>query len=236
MNNQMTESSHRSEQSGELTQANQLTLSWVQIGGIAGILGVVAFFLASTGLFGLMPSYYLGMALGPLLSVAFVGYYYFFRAHKLSPALQIATLFGIIAGSIFNMMIVVQGALFIAIPAADRDSIGAAWDAVNMVQLGLDVSWDIYLTLATILLAVVMWGHPRFHKIFALVTGLLGAGLLVLNLWTYPIPPGSAGSVDLGPLVGAWYLVISLRVLSSRKWLAQRLAESEETAAGEEPA
>ena len=82
-----------------------------------------------------------------------------------------------------------------------------------------------------------MWGHPRFHKILALVTGLLGAGLLVLNLWTYPIPPGSAGSVDLGPLVGVWYLVIiSLRVLTSRKWLAQRLAESEEMATAEEPA
>lgn len=228
----VTQTSYQIDQSSEVRQASQLTLTWVLFGSIAGILGVLAFFLASTGLFGLMASFYLGMAMGPLLSVAYVGYYYFFRAHRLSPALQIATLFGIIAGSIVNMMIVVQGALFITIPTAARDSIGAAWDGLNMVQLGLDVSWDIYISLATVLLAVAMWDHPRFHKIFALVTGLLGTGLLILNLWTYPIPPGSDGLVDLGPLVGLWYLVLTVRVLTSRKWLARQLEASERPGGG----
>jgi hypothetical protein len=231
-----TETTYRDERSNELAQANQLTLSWVLIGGLAGTLGVVAFFLASTGLLALKPSFYLGMAMGPLLSVAFVGYYYFFRAHRLSPALQIATVFGVIAGSIVNRMIVVQGALFITFPAAARESMGAAWDGFNIVQLGLDVSWDIYISLATVLLAVAMWGHPRFHKILALVTGLLGAGVLVLNLLAYPIPPDSAGSFDLGPVVGVWYLVLSLRILGSRQWLAERLAASGSPAVGEEVA
>ena len=228
------EISNSIQQKEELTEAGRLTLNWVLVGGIAGVLGVVAYFLASTGLLGLKPSYYLGMAFGPLLSVAYVGFYYFFRTYKLSVSLQIAALFGVIAGTIVNMMLVVQGALVITIPPAARESIGAAWDGLNMVQLGLDVSWDIYISLATLLLAIVLWGHPRFHKIFAAITGLLGAGLLVLNLWTYPIPPAAAGSVDLGPAVGIWYLVITLRVLTSRKWLARQLAANEKAAAGDE--
>lgn len=228
----ITQTSLVNEGSYELTEASNLTLKWVLIGGIAGLLGDLAYFLASTQLFGARPSYYLGMAFGPLLSIGFAGYYYFFRAHRLSPALQIATLFGIIAGTIVNMMLVVQGALVLTFPPAARESIGAAWEGFNMVQLGLDVSWDIYISLATVLLAVAMWGHPRFHKVFAVVTGLLGAGLLVFNLWTYPIPPGSAGLVDLGPVLGGWYFIVTLRVLTSRKWLAGQLAASDRSAGG----
>jgi hypothetical protein len=232
----VTETSYGIEQQHEHTEASRLTLRWVLIGGIAGILGDLAYFLGATSLFDPRPTYYLGMAFGPLLALGFVGYYFFFRAHRLSPSMQVATLFGIIAGTIVNMMIVVQGALVLTFPPAARESIGAAWEGFNMVQLGLDVSWDIYISSATVLLAVAMWGHPRFHKVFAVVTGLLGVGLLVFNLWTYPIPPDSAGLVDLGPALGGWYFIVTLRVLTSRKWLAGQLAASERPAGGEEPA
>lgn len=217
------------ENTGVLSPANQLTLRWVLIGAVAGILGDLAYFLAVTQLFGPKPSLYLGLAFGPLLSVAFIGYYYFFRAHKLSPALQITTLFGVIAGTIVNTMLVVQSAQRFGVPLADRESLGAAWGVANMTQLGLDVSWDIYLSLATILLAVVMWDHPRFHKVLVIVTGLLGAGLLILNLWTFPIPPGEAGLIDLGPVLGGWYLILTLIILGSRKWLAEQLANSDQS-------
>lgn len=222
-----TDAQNRVESKQTLRQEDKLTLSWVLIGGLAGVAGVIAYALSVSGVLGVMPTYYFGMAFGPLISIAFIGFYYFFRAYKLSPALQMTTLFGIIAGTIVNLMIVVQGAQRIAVPLAARESIGAAWEAANMVQLGLDVSWDIYLSLATILLASVMWGHPRFHKVIALITGLLGAGLLIFNLWTFPIPPGEAGLVDIGPVVGAWYLVITLLVLGSRRWLAEQLANPE---------
>jgi hypothetical protein len=47
----------------------------------------------------------------------------------------------------------------------------------------------------------------------------IGVGLLVLNLLTFPVPPADAGSIDLGPLVGVWYLAVTIMIARSLKWL-----------------
>jgi hypothetical protein len=202
----------------------RLARNWIIFGMIAGLLGAIAFFIAS----GAIPLPFrlvmlLGFTIGPLLSLAFVGFYFFFRLHRKTVALQASVLFGVIAGTIFNMMLVVQSALFLTIPREARVDLGLAWDGLNMVQLGLDVSWDIYFTAATILLGIAMLSHPRFGKIWGGITLLIGAALLVLNLLTFPIPPADAGSIDLGPVSGLWYFVIMIRVLTSLKWVDERL-------------
>ena len=202
----------------------RLARNWILFGMIAGIIGAIAFFIASGAIpLPLRLAFLLGFTIGPLLSLAFVGFYYFFKLHRKSVALQASVLFGIIAGSIFNMMLVIQGALFLTIPREARADLGFAWDGLNMVQLGLDVSWDIYITVATILLGIAMLSHPRFGKIWGGITMLLGAATLVLNLLTFPVPPANAGSYDLGPIVGLWYFVIMIRVLTSLKWVDERL-------------
>jgi len=93
-----------------------------------------------------------------------------------------------------------------------------------MVQLGLDVSWDIYFTLATILLGLAMFTHPRFGKIWGSLTMIIGLSLLILNMWTFPVPPANSGLIDVGPISGIWYLIISIRVLMSLKWVDQTTA------------
>jgi len=138
-------------------------------------------------------------------------------------AIQASMIFGVIAGTIVNMMIVVQSAIFITIPNETRAGMGLAWNGLNMVQLGLDVSWDIYISAATILLGMAMWSHPRFGKIWGIFTMVIGAALFILNVSTFPIPPASAGLFDLGPISGILYLIIVLRILTSLKWVDQAL-------------
>jgi hypothetical protein len=43
--------------------------------------------------------------------------------------------------------------------------------------------------------------------------------LLVFNLSTFPKPPGDTGLIDVGPLVGLWYLAVALRIWSSMRWI-----------------
>lgn len=208
----------------------RLVRNWVIFGMTCGILGDVAYFLAAAPL-GLPPVLVLslGFAFGPLLSLSFLGLYRFFQLHKQTIAIQASCLFGVIAGTIVNMMLVVQSATRLAVPSEAREALGLAWEGLDRVQLGLDVSWDIYLSAATILLGVAMTSHPRFGRTWGAITIAVGAALLILNMLTFPEPPASAGSIDLGPLTGIWYLFIAVRVLTSLRWVEQRLADPQLT-------
>ncbi len=45
-------------------------------------------------------------------------------------------------------------------------------------------------------------------------TGMgLAAALLALNIATFPVPPGNAGLVDLGPAVALWYVAVSIQLM-----------------------
>ncbi len=203
-----------------------LSMSWVRIGPVAGILSIAAYFAAAADILPSRVTLVLAFSMGPLLSIAFMGFYYFLREHRNSAALQTATVLGVVAGTILNLMLVVQQSLFIGIPSATRATMGPAWKGLNLVQLGMDVSWDIYISVATILLGVVLWKHPRFGMVLGGITVFAGAILLVLNLWTFPIPPGESGSLDVGPFVGLWFVVLSVWMLFSLKWWSNRHTEA----------
>lgn len=86
------------------------------------------------------------------------------------------------------------------------------------VWLGLDVAWDVYMGIGTALFALAMFRHPRFGAAFA-VPGLIIAVILVaLNLAIFPTPPADANLFDAGPLVGLWYLAVSIQVWRSLGW------------------
>lgn len=207
-------------------ERKRLTKRWIVWGVATGILGDLAY----TGAIAPLPipnglRMVLAFAFGPLISLAFIGYYHFLRLHRNSVALQAGTVFAVIAGTLVNLMLVVQSAIFATVPAEARAELGLAFDGLNMVQLGMDVSWDIYFSLAMILLGMAMLGHPRFGRIWGAVSILIGGGLLVLNLATFPIPPGEAESIDLGPLSGLFYLVASIRIWTSLGWVDEQLKE-----------
>jgi hypothetical protein len=85
--------------------------------------------------------------------------------------------------------------------------------AFTAIWLGLDVAWDLFVGAGTLLFGLALWRHPRFRPLTASGGVLAGLCLLVLNVATFPIPPAEAGFFDAGPLVGLWYVVLSVRVL-----------------------
>jgi hypothetical protein len=105
-----------------------------------------------------------------------------------------------IAGALFAAMILVQ------LAAGDRDENSHT----QAVWLGLDVAWDIYIGVGTLLFAAASYAHRWFGKTIGISGIIIALLLLVLNLWTFPTPPASAGLFDVGPLVGSWYLVVTL--------------------------
>jgi hypothetical protein len=94
---------------------------------------------------------------------------------------------------------------------------------LQAIWLGLDVAWDAYIGLGTVLFGVSMLLHPRFGRLFGASGIVLGLSLLVLNLYTFPTPPSNAGLVDLGPFLGLWYLAVSVQMWRSLGW-AQAVA------------
>jgi hypothetical protein len=106
-------------------------------------------------------------------------------------------------------------------------------DAFEHVELGLDLSWDVFLVAGTILFSCAMLADARFGRRFALPGIALAAGLYVLNFATFPTPPASEGLVDLGPLVGLWYAAVSVQALRVRHLTGRRHADNSRASAGQ---
>jgi hypothetical protein len=60
--------------------------------------------------------------------------------------------------------------------------------------------------------------HPRFGRVYAATGLVLATALMGLNLAAFPENPGRAGWIDVGPLVGGWYLWVTLRMATSLRW------------------
>jgi hypothetical protein len=161
---------------------------------------------------------------GPGIAVASAGLYEVLRLHRSSVGLKIGLVANIAAGITVTMMLLAQVAFkrwlelkFPSGPVATSSS--PAYQAANGLQLGFDVVWDLFLSIGTFLFARAMWTHPRFGRVFAIIGGVLAVMLVTLNLGTFPEPPEEARLVDVGPLVGLWYLAAAVRMGSSLRWV-----------------
>lgn len=197
------------------------SIVWIRLAAVTGMASILCYFGAA---FLPLPdalARVLVFAFGPLLCVAFLGLYRYMAVDRDGPLLQVACLFGIIAGVLVTIMLVVQvgnnmvRADMLAEADSDtaRETIRTAGRAVNRVQYLMDVVWDIFVCVATMLLGIAMWSHPRFGKIWGGIGFVIGFFLLALNLYSFPWPPAEAGSVDLGPLVALWMLGVFTRLL-----------------------
>jgi len=194
---------------------------------IATVVGVVAIFVYLMLAFGIAPVsdrliLILAFAIGPAIMAAMLELYAGLAPTHDGRLLRTATVFLVLGFATLTAMIVVQQAIFIGADASfyvdgelpAEETRRYVFMGLNMVQLGLDVTFDIFYSVGLILLGVIVYRSPEGGKILGGVAVVLAVALLALNIWTFPIPPSEAGLVDLGPATAIWWLVF---ILSNRR-------------------
>lgn len=189
---------------------------WHRLTVYCGISAFTSYFLAAFAPFPEKISLFLAFAFGPLFMLSSVGLFYLLKHWKDSINLRIAVLFNTVATAMLTMMIVVQLTsqdFHQKYKLADRGSVSEEqlkwiFKEVNSVQLGMDLAWDIFISIGTFFFALVMFNHPKMNKVISILGLIFSALLMGFNLTYFPEPPGEVGSVDFGPFVAIWYLVL----------------------------
>jgi hypothetical protein len=200
-----------------------ISLSWIRIGGMCGLLGIGAYLAAA---FAPLPdtlAYAAAFAFGPLLAIGSAGLYHCLALHRRTPLAQIAAGAAIAGGITVLVMLTTQQAIFAlteraiagATDTATADVYRKVAEGLNAVHLGIDIAWDVLISVAVVLFGLAMLRHPRF----GVAIGLL---LLGFNLYYFPTPPANASSVDWGPFVALWMLVVFVMLLRSSAWARAR--------------
>ena len=185
--------------------------------GAAGILAVAVYALIVAVPLGDVATPFVASLFGPLLAGASVALYVVLAAERPSFSGLLAAIANVAAGALVTAMLLVQLAVD---DFADEGKLSSSLeDAFERVEFGLDLSWDVFIAAGTILFGLAMLRHPRFGRWFGLSGIVVGAALYALNFATFPTPPADGGLIDLGPLVGAWYAVVSVRTLRFRSAL-----------------
>ena len=204
---------------------DSLADDWIRYGGWSGLTFSVLFMSVA-----LIPmpdrlSTVIALVFPLFLLVGHVGLYHFLTRHRPAFTTQLAAILGIGAPVLVSAMLTVQMSLvsymqrfYHPLDEAAKAAQINIWRAVDSVQLGLDVAWDMFILPTVILFSIGMMKHPAFGRVFGGIGLILGAGGLALNIWTFPTPPINVGLPDVGPFAVTWYgILFILMIRASRK-------------------
>ncbi len=193
--------------------------AWPRCAAWSGTLLVIDYLVSHFVPLPPLPGRIVFFAVGVLFVIFSVALGRTMRDARRAVAIDLAAVLGVVGGACLTMMAVVQSAIHPVIrqaldPALDEASVRTVrtiWRAVDLVQLGMDVTWDLFGLTA---LAVFGWSMRRDPR-FVAVLGLGGAALCVasiaLNVWSFPVPP----TPDLGPAVGLWGAAVAIALWRS---------------------
>lgn len=204
-----------------------------------GILGIAATAVFLTKTFAPLPfkaHLLLCMAFGPLIVAGAPGMARYLKRGGESLLVDVAARFAVVAGAFHLAMTCVQTTTVIMmrerIAAADEAAKAGLRQILNgvfTVQLGLCFCWDLFIALATLCFSVAMVRRGGGMAALGGLGLLIGTTFLGMKLWTYPIPPAEAGLFDLGPGMGAWYMLFAtVIVVTARKAAAMELGTHRE--------
>lgn len=123
-----------------------------------------------------------------------------------------AIVFFIIAFAVANVMIAVQqaGLYYYREISQEVEITKSVYSLFNSIQLGLDVSFDVFYTLGMFLFSLRFLAKSGLALALGLLGLILSTGLLASNILTFPIPPHDAGLIDLGPYSIIWWLLLAV--------------------------
>lgn len=196
------------------------------LSAILGLLGllVVLFYLTSTTGFLKLPKHatiIFVFALGPLAIVGVLSIAQRLATTADGLILKAATVFGIIAFALWETVMAIQQGIRIffrervlpeAVDSATQETIKLIQRGVNSVQWTMDVAFDVFYCLLIILFGFLMYRHRDFGRFLGVLGIVSAAGLLILNMWTFPFPPAESGLFDLGPLTGIWWVLVIIQM------------------------
>ena len=195
--------------------------SWIKTGAVCGLLSMVVYFAAAFAPLPPLATYVAAFAFGPMLAIGCAGLFYFLINDDSSPRVMIATVSGVAASIMLLLMLTVQQSSFATMEkhtGTGNEDIKAGYkyitDGLNSVHFGMDIAWDILISIATILYGYSLLKKTIYWKVLGIVGSLLGLLLLSFNLYHFPTPPESAGSIDWGPFVAIWYIVLFSSITS----------------------
>jgi hypothetical protein len=194
------------------------------VAGVCGLLADAAYVLAVAVPLGDVAGPVVASVFGPLIAAASVALYLLLAAARATLAGQLAAIANVVAGGLVTAMLLVQ----ISVNDVDSRLSPAVNDAFEHVEFGLDLSWDVFLAAGTFLFGCAMLSDARFGRRFALPGMVVAAALYALNFASFPTPPGDAGLVDLGPLIGLWYAAVSVQALRLRRRTGHRVSRAVE--------
>jgi hypothetical protein len=170
------------------------------------------------------PDNQLGTSTGLLVAAAFpvlgIVYSYalcsFVAAERDGAANRLALLFAVAGFSTLLAMLLVQLAIGSGIGEFTRElddqTARALRRGLRLVDLGLDVAWDLLMSTALVLWGVAIRKRTGLGPGWGIPMAALGIGLIGLNAATFPWPPGDHGLVDLGPVTGLFLLALAVRL------------------------
>ena len=188
------------------------------IGGVCGIIGTIFYVLAGFLSLNQIILYVLAMA-WPILSIIFVySIYKYVALEHQTTANQLSFIFATLGFTVVTCMISVQLAVrwgiddFVQNSPENEELLILIRQSARLIDHGLDVAWDLLIGTSLIFLFAAIKGHYQFRLFWAIPPLILGLALIVLNVLTFPWPPNSVGSVDVGPLIGLYIIAISIRL------------------------
>jgi hypothetical protein len=191
--------------------AKELVSRWRLIAAATGLTAVAAYTLLVAVPLPDKIAAIVASMFGPLVGCASIGLYRVLAWWRETMAGALAAIANVAAGALVVAMLLVQ----IALDEAEKDA--PALDAATVrvfdhVHFGLDLSWDTFICLGTFLFGLAMLRHPGFGPLVGGAGMIIAVAVYAVNFATFPEPPGES-VVDLGPVIGLWYAVISVLLL-----------------------
>ncbi len=190
------------------------------LGGISGIVGTASYGVAA------------GVSLSPVATYAFVmvwpilsiillfALFRFIGRENQSASNHLALLFGSLAFTLVAAMISMQLAVKIGIdeymakaPQDQQELLGLMKRSLRLLDLGVDVAWDLFIGTALLFLSFSIRRVKGFGLWWSIPLALLAIILIVLNVATFPWPPNTRNLFDIGPVIALLIVLMSIRLL-----------------------